>query len=83
MFLHDDWRRSFGEHHLHCTGSYGLTEQIVVRDKPITVRGDGIGVSKVVWAAHAKSSGLVIIQVRSAAARLLPGDAAVMSDRLQ
>jgi hypothetical protein len=44
-------------------GAYGLTERIVIRDKPIKVLGDGIGISKVIWAAHAKTSGLVIIQV--------------------
>jgi hypothetical protein len=45
-------------------GAYGLTERIVIRDKPIKVLGDGIGISKVIWAAHAKTSGLVIIQSR-------------------
>ena len=38
----------------------------MIRDKPIKVLGDGIGISKVIWAAHAKTSGLVIIQVPAA-----------------
>lgn len=42
---------------------YSLTRNIMVRDRPVCVRGDGIGISKLMWGSGAPSAGLTIVQV--------------------
>ena len=44
-------------------GTYLLSRHITVQDRAVAVRGDGIGVSRLVWQANARSVGLGVIQV--------------------
>ncbi len=44
-------------------GTYVLNRNIKVKDRAVTVRGDGIGVTRLVWGANARSVGLGIVQV--------------------
>lgn len=43
-------------------GQYLLKQHLLIHDKPVTVRGEGIGLSKLVWAEDAASVGLVVSQ---------------------
>ena len=44
-------------------GTYLLNRNVKVKDRAVTVRGDGIGVTRLVWRANARSVGLGIVQV--------------------
>lgn len=44
-------------------GIYALSQQIVVRDRPLAIRGEGIGLSRLIWASASQSAGLCVIQV--------------------
>ena len=51
----------------HCrscplAGQYLLKQHLLIHDKPITIRGEGVGLSKLVWAEDAASVGIVISQ---------------------
>ncbi len=48
--------------HTHA-GVYSLSRNIKVIDRAVNIRGDGIGISRLVWASNAKSVGLGIVQV--------------------
>ena len=43
-------------------GQYLLKQHLLIHDKPITIRGEGVGLSKLVWAEDAASVGVVISQ---------------------
>lgn len=43
-------------------GQYLLKQHLLIHDKPITVRGEGVGLSKLVWAEDAASVGIIISQ---------------------
>lgn len=43
-------------------GSYLLRQHLLIHDQAITVRGEGVGLSKLIWAEDAASIGLVICQ---------------------
>ena len=47
-------------------GTYLLREAVHIADQPITIRGEGIGVSILAWTEDAGSTGLLITQVRPA-----------------
>ncbi len=47
-------------------GTYLLREAVHIADQPITIRGEGIGVSILAWTEDAGSSGLLITQARLA-----------------
>lgn len=54
-------------HSLFCfrplfAGQYLLKQHLLIYDKPITIRGEGVGLSKLVWAEDAASVGIVISQ---------------------
>ncbi len=46
-----------------CAGRYVLTRNFKVRDRAVWLRGDGIGISCLVWPSAAKSVGVGIVQV--------------------
>ena len=43
-------------------GQYILRQHLLIHDKPVTVRGEGVGISRLLWPEDAASSGLVISQ---------------------
>jgi hypothetical protein len=45
-------------------GVYLLTRNVKVCDRAVMIRGDGIGISRLVWGTNAKSVGLGIVQSR-------------------
>ena len=47
-------------------GTYLLREAVHIADQPITIRGEGIGVSILAWTEDAGSTGLLITQARLA-----------------
>ena len=47
-------------------GTYRLREAVHIADQPITIRGEGIGVSILAWTEDAGSTGLLITQERPA-----------------
>ena len=44
------------------SGEYLLKQHLLIHDQAITVRGEGVGLSKLIWAEDAASIGLVISQ---------------------
>ncbi|KAL0029062.1 hypothetical protein WJX77_003866 [Trebouxia sp. C0004] len=43
-------------------GQYILKQHLLIHDKPVTVRGEGVGLSRLIWPEDAASAGLVISQ---------------------
>ena len=43
-------------------GSYLLKQHLLIHDMAITVKGEGVGLSKLIWAEDAASVGMVICQ---------------------
>ena len=43
-------------------GLYLLSEALQLGDRPIVIRGDGVGVSRLIWAESAASSGIIVTQ---------------------
>ena len=43
-------------------GKYVLKQHLLIHDKPITIRGEGVGLSSLTWAEDAASVGVVISQ---------------------
>lgn len=39
-----------------------MSEALRLGDRPIVIRGDGVGVSRLIWTAAASSSGVVVTQ---------------------
>lgn len=43
-------------------GQYILKQHLLIHDKPVTVRGEGVGLSRLIWPEDAASAGVVISQ---------------------
>ena len=42
---------------VHIAGLYLLSECLRLGDRPVVIRGDGVGVTRLIWTANAASSG--------------------------
>ena len=59
---HPTSRRDLISPLLVSAGLYLLSEALRLGERPVVIRGDGVGVSRLIWVAEARSSGIVVTQ---------------------